>query len=94
VHVTVVEPTANADPLAGVHDSDTGVVPPVTAAEAYVTTAGWPLVVVAGAGETGHVTVGGGMMMVMDGRVGLLHVVVSHAAVASPARAKGEWARW
>jgi hypothetical protein len=37
---------------------------------------------------------GGGMMMVMDGRVGLLHVVASHAAVASPARAKGEWARW
>jgi hypothetical protein len=33
------------------------------------------------------------MMMVTDGRVGLLQVVLSDAAIASSARAIGEWAR-
>jgi hypothetical protein len=32
VHVTVVEPTVNVDPLGGVQDTDTGVTPPVTVA--------------------------------------------------------------
>ncbi|HEV3063369.1 MAG TPA: hypothetical protein VGY48_34310 [Vicinamibacterales bacterium] len=33
VHVTGVEPRTNVDPLTGVHETDTGVVPPVTVAE-------------------------------------------------------------
>jgi hypothetical protein len=36
-------------------------------------------VVVTGVGPIGHVTAGGGMMMVFDGNVGLLHVTVSNA---------------
>jgi hypothetical protein len=33
VHVTVVEPTVNVEPLGGVQDTDTGVTPPVVVAE-------------------------------------------------------------
>jgi hypothetical protein len=33
VHATGVEPRLNVDPLAGVHDTVTGAVPPVTIAE-------------------------------------------------------------
>jgi hypothetical protein len=79
-----VEPTLNADPLAGVQDTVTGVVPPATVAEPYVTTADWPLLEVTGNGAAGHVMVGAGMMMVCEGNVGLLHPA---ASVAPPARA-------
>jgi hypothetical protein len=33
MHVTAVEPTLNVEPLGGVHITDTGAVPPVTAGE-------------------------------------------------------------
>lgn len=84
VHATGVEPRLNVDPLAGVHDAVTGVVPPVTVANPYVTTADCPLLETTGNGATGQVMVGGGMKMVFDGKVGLLHLAVSTAQHASP----------
>jgi hypothetical protein len=38
VHVTVVEPTANAEPLDGVHVVVTGAVPPLTVGENVMAT--------------------------------------------------------
>jgi hypothetical protein len=84
VQVVVVEPMLNIDPLGGVHVTATGAVPPVTVAEPKVTKADCPFVVVTGNGATGHATAGGGMMMVFDGPVGLLHMTLSDAKVASP----------
>ena len=48
------------------------------------------MVLVTGDGATGHVIAGGGMMMVVDGRVGLLHVTLTNAAVTGPMAARQE----
>src|SRR5580704_13579315 len=58
VHATGVEPRLKVDPLAGVQDTATGAVPPVSVANPYVTTADCPLLEMTGNGATGHVTVG------------------------------------
>jgi hypothetical protein len=43
VQLTLVDPTGKLDPLGGVHDVVTGVVPPVTVGCGYVTGTGLPV---------------------------------------------------
>jgi hypothetical protein len=83
VQVTAVEPTGNDEPLGGAHDTDIGAVPPLTVGAPNVTTADCPLVAVAGIGVAGHASVGGGMIVVVDGCVGLLHPKATAAADTS-----------
>jgi hypothetical protein len=58
VHVTVVAPTGKVDPLAGVHVSVTGALPPMTVADAYTTGIGDASGEV-NVCEAGHETLGG-----------------------------------
>jgi hypothetical protein len=68
VHVTVVLPIGNVDPLAGAHVTVTGAFPPLTVGDAYVTLVAADAVT---SDTTGHVACGGGVG-VDAGAVGLL----------------------